>query len=345
MLRVIRDLCVSLAVFSAMMLLTTNDAHAVATAQVNVTGQAIGETTLQLLDDQGQAVQEDEDSDPRAGIWWWRDASAGSYTLVIRQPGKADVRQPITLRDGSENVFRVDSATRTVASGRQPSALATTPRFGIGLLGGAKRMPYDDLDFSSSALGIDDGDGLDRGFPMAGIEGRYYLDACESLQGMGLFLAASYLHYFGDRDSRRFIDAHPTPGLDSGGLLRERWAMRLAVGRMFNLSERLLMSVLAGAHATRVSIEAFSDESGGGGPYNRFSRKRTVVGPYAAIELGIPIAFAFAQSSAVQLFVRGEAQWMRDVSVSGESAFGFDYRTEVDGGLQYGGLMGIELRY
>lgn len=344
-----------LALFAIAMTVTlfgATEASAVATAQISVTGKAVNETTLQLLDAKGQPVQQDDDSNPAVGAWWWRNAPAGDYTLVIRQPGQAEVREKVTLTDGKTNVFRVDSGARTVtATGqRDPDAIneLDDSRFALAILGGVKRTPYE-AQVQAPAWGVDEDADLSDSIGMIGVEGRYYLPNFEALQACRtrLFLAAMYLHYLGGGRVNRFINAHPGPNEDTGMGLDEKRSLRLALGSQFLLTQQVMMAILIGAHATHVKARVVSDETGGGGPRNSFSTSKTIWGPYFAVDLMFPLLLQqVLRVPNLDLFVRAEAMHMRDIAVSGRSPFtAAEYRGEAEGGIQYGGMLGIMKRF
>lgn len=330
----------------------STEAKAVATTQISVVGQAINETTLQLLDEKDQPVQEDEDSNRAVGLWWWRDTPAGNYTLVIRQPGKAEARERITLTDGKTSVFRVDSSALTVTKTDEhdPDAINAQDdtRFGLAILGGVKRTPYE-AQVQAAAWGIDEDDDLDDTIGMLGIEGRYYLPNFEALQTCRarLFLAAMYLEYLGGGRTNRFINAHPGASKDTGMSLEELRSLRLAVGSQFLLTQQVMMAFLVGAHATRVDVRMLSDETGGGGPRNNFSTSKTVWGPYFAVDLMFPLLLQqVLRVPNLDFFVRAEAMHMPSVVARGRSPFtGAHYRGEAEGGIQYGGMLGIMKRF
>lgn len=334
------------------LLFMANEASAVATAQISVVGKAVNETTLQLFDSKNQPVQQDDDSNPAVGAWWWRNAPAGDYTLVIRQPGQAEVREKVTLTDGKTNAFRVDSGARTVtATGqRDPDAIndQDDSRFAIALLGGVKRTPYE-AQVQAAMWGINEDADLSDSIGMLGVEGRYYLPNFEALQACRtrLFLAAMYLHYLGGGRTNRFINAHPGPSEDTGMSLDEKRSLRLALGSQFLLTQQVMMAILVGAHATHVKARVLSDETGGGGPRNSFGQSETIWGPYFAVDLMFPLLLQqMLRVPNLDLFVRAEAMHMRDISVSGRSSFtGADYRGEAEGGIQYGGMLGIMKRF
>ncbi len=336
----------------AAMLLHATPANAVATTQISVTGTAVKETTLQLLDANNQTVQEDEDSNHAVGLWWWRNIPSGSYTLLIQQPGKADIRETVKIADGKTTTISVDSAARTVSitGEREPDAINTLDdsRFAVALLGGVKRTPYD-AQVQSKMWGIDEEESLNDTIGMLGIEGRYYLPNFEVLQACRarLFLAAMYLEYLGGGQTNRFINAHPGPSKDTGMSLDEQRSLRLALGSQFLLTQQVMLATLVGVHATRVKARMLSDESGGGGPRNSFSKSETVWGPYFAVDLIFPLLLQqLFHVPNLDLFVRAEAMHMRDVTASGKSPFtGAIYHGEAEGGTQYGGAIGIMKRF
>lgn len=333
-------------------LFVVTEAGAVATAQISVVGEAVNETTLQLLDTNGQPVQEDDDSNRAVGLWWWRNAPAGDYTLVIQQPGQADVREAIHLADEKTNAFRVDSSTRTVASTgqRDPDIINAQDdsRFGLAILGGVKRTPYE-AQVQASAWSIDEDDDLDDTIGALGIEGRYYLPNFEALQmcRARLFLAAMYLEYLGGGRTNRFINAHPGASRDTGMSLEELRSLRLAVGAQFLLTQQVMMALLVGTHATRVDVRMLSDESSGGGPRNNFNTSKTVWGPYFAVDLMFPLLLQqVLRVPNLDFFVRAEAMHMPSVVAHGRSPFsGAHYRGEAEGGIQYGGMLGVMKRF
>ena len=77
-----------------------------------------------------------------------------------------------------------------------------------------------------------------------------------------------------------------------------------------------------------MSASVTTDESGGGGIYNKFTKDKTVVGP----SLGLGLTWPTDWGKGV---FRYTANWMPSVTVSGTSAINnFDYTGKVKGGRQ-----------
>lgn len=323
-------------------------AHAVADMNIAVRGdpQAIGETTIQLVDQStGQTVQEDRDSDRRAGIWWFRGKKPGAYQVRVLRGGKVVEQETVRIPETGSVALNVDALTGRISMARAATTIMR-PRFDLGVFGGAKRTPWDGrADYITNALS-DSGD-LDDTIGEFGIEGRYHFGLAQNTRqfelGRGMFVYGSALHYFGGPLTRLFANFHPTPGFDSGMSVEERWAFRLGLGYGLNIYQSLGLALMVGAHTTQVEVEGITDESGGGGTLNRFSRTKWLLGPFFAAELNYPLGFM--QAVAAYMFLRAEFSYMPDVTVSGRSTSGFDYRYEAEGGINSGVVAGLRFAF
>jgi len=331
---------------AAVMLAPTKSALAVATVQVQVTGQALNEVTLQITDAQGQAVKEDDDSDRAAGLWWFRNKRPGTYTIQVLRNGRpVGAPQRVTVEDNKTNIFRASGGTGAVS---MASAMAPymTPRYSIGLFGGFSRTPFDGM-ISSTAGGFADTGNLDDTIGTFGVEGRYYLSPTQQRSqalGTGLFLTGMWLYYASDGLDRYFGNRHPGAANDVGAGIDPRWSFLLGVGKEYNVMQQVGLALMLGAHLTRTDVTAQFDETGGGGPLVRTTKTRTMIGPW----LGAELAFGLAAltSLPVQLVLQTRAMWMPDSDVNTQSSFtNWDYRADVDGGIQVQGLLGLRGRF
>jgi len=327
-------------------LASANDAQAVATVQVQVTGQALGEVTLRVTDEQGQTVKEDEDSDRSGGLWWFRNKRPGTYTVQVLRNGTAvGTPQRVTVEDNKTSTFRANAGTGavTVASAASPYM---TPRFSVGLMGGINATPYDGS-IQSTAGAFTDSGGLDDTFAAFGLEGRVYLSPSQqraSALGAGLFLTGTWLHYATGGLDRYFGNRHPGASNDVGAGIDPLWSFMFGIGKEMNIYQQTGLALMLGAHMTRAEVSALVDETGGGGSLIRASKTRNLFGPFAGAELSYGLS-AFTMLP-IQLFVQGRLLLQPDSDVSTSSAFtGWDYRAEVDGGLQFQGLAGIRATF
>lgn len=331
---------------SVLALASTKDAYAVATVQVQVTGQALGEVTLRVTDDQGQTVKEDDDSDRRGGLWWFRNKRPGTYTVQVLRNGTAvGTPQRLVVEDNKTSTFRADAETGgvTIASSASPYM---TPRFSVGVLGGGNWTPYDGS-IRSTAGAFSNSGSLDDTFATFGLEGRVYLSPSQqraSAIGAGLFFTGTWLHYATGGLDRLFGNQHPGAANDVGAGIDPMWSLMLGVGKDFNIYQQVGLALMLGAHMTRAEVSALVDETGGGGPSIRTSKTRNLFGPFAGAELSYGLS-AFT-AFPVQLFLQGRLLWQPDSDVSTRSPFtGWDYRADVDGGLQVQGLAGIRAQF
>lgn len=337
-----------LALAAGALMASQRSAFAVADMNIVVRGepQAIGETTIQLVDQStGQTVQEDSDSDRRAGIWWFRGKKAGSYQVRVLRGGKVVEQETIRMPETGSVALSVDAVSGRIATAGTRATIMR-PRFDLGLFGGAKRTPWDGrADYITGASSAS-GD-LDDTIGEVGIEGRYHFGLAQNTRqfqiGRGLFAYGSALHYFGGWQTRLFADFHPTAGFDSGMSIRERWAFRLGLGYGLNIYQSLGLALMAGAHTTQVEVAGITDESGGAGTLNRFERTKWLLGPFVAAELNYPLGFM--QAMAAYMFLRTEFSYMPDVKVSGQSTLGFDYRYKADGGVNSSLVAGLRFAF
>lgn len=318
-------------------------AHAIATVEVNVTGQSLGETTLQLTDEQGQAVKEDDDSDKAAGFWRWRNKRPGTYRLqVLRNGVPVGAPQTIQVIDNKTNTFRADSQggqVTTISSAFAPDVMR---QYAVGVYGGWKHTPWDGTISSTVANTTPASGDLDDNFGMIGFEGRYYLSPVQQRMqalGAGLFITGTYIHYMTGGLDRLFGSHHiPVPGDDVGVGVDERWSFLLGLGKEFNLYQRLGIALMVGAHMTRADITALADEGQG----ERYRQSRTLFGPFIGAELFYRIGAFY--SLPVVLALQTRMMWMPDTTLSANSN-NFAYHAEVDGGPNVNVMAGLRVAF
>ena len=127
-------------------------------------------------------------------------------------------------------------------------------------------------------------------------------------------------------------DNHPPVGIESfvdyeiDGTLTPFFGLTLAD---FDCSR---VNFLVGPRITFAEITGITDESGGGGVRERFSRNVVQVGPAFGMELDVPIRPLSREGFEVGVRVAGWGEYLPGTHVTGESStFPFDYRFETEG--------------
>lgn len=317
--------------------LSVRPAHAVGDLQINVPGQATNQVTLQVTDDQGQTVKEDNDSDRAAGIWWFRGKRPGTYTVRTVGANGAIIGQPQTVqvRDGQVARLRIDPATGMAQNLTRPSG-GINSGFSVGLLGGAKHTPWDGT-VSSRVANTTPGSGdFSEWVGEGGLEGRYYFTP---YQGLQLFLMGSYIHYFGSPLEKFLADDHPTGGLDTGLGVKERNSMLFGVGTNLNILQRVGIGLMTGLHVTTSRFEVLANETGGNQPNNDLTTYKTQIGPFVGAELFYAM---YCFGMPVELFLRSTMRWMPDTQFDRTTAV-TTYRAQFDGGPNYDVMTGFRI--
>jgi hypothetical protein len=324
-------------IFAAMIV---RQAEAAGNAQINVPSQSLNEIQLVITDAQGQTVQPDaqSDDDRRAGIFWLRNRNSGTYTVRTQRRDGTLVGQPQTFQiaDGATTRLRLNPTTgmiRDVSRGMGQGMHGFT----VGLLGGAKTTPWDG-DVSSTANANRGSGDFSQWMGEMGGEVRYYMSP---LQGFGLYLLGSYIHYFGSPEEKFLVNQHPTAGLDVGLAVEENWSMLFGVGTNLNILQRVGLGIMGGFHVTKMEFSILANESGGGGANNRLTDSKTVIGPWLGAELYYTL---YCLGVPVDLFMRSTARFMPDMGIDRmTSPFNFNYHGHFDGGANIDVMTGFRI--
>ena len=319
-------------------------AHAVGDIYLRTTGPGTAEVTLSITDPAGAPVPAVRDEDGRPEVTHIRDLRPGTYKVTVTSGGVAKPPQDLVVRDNQVNSYTVDRQTGLIAAAPVPQQQRQRGRFSAGILGGIKRTPYDG-DISSNALGLRSSSDLSETIGDAGLEFRYYLPRGPIAQlGADLFIAGTYIHYFGGPFSRYFANFHaPVPGNDAGVSIEEKNSLQLGVGASLNILQRLGIGLIIGAHMTSVDVEALGNEFPVGND-NRFRNSETVFGPFLAAEVFYTLGW-LQGIGPVQAALRTTLKWMPDVEARGTSSLNFDYLGRAEGGLQVGGQAGLRILF
>jgi len=305
----------------------TTVALADATLQVMPTGPRAGETTLRLTDSAGRTVAPNPGS-PNS----FSNLAAGQYSAVAMVGGNP-LGQPTSIRlEEGRNEARVSSATGAIELlSRQGSMQQQQQHWGFGVLGGWKRTPFDGS-ISSSALGMTASGGLEETGQTLALEARYYLRQRTPQSGLRFFGFGSYNFFSGLDTERALVQFHPGTGNDSGVAVEEKDSIQLGAGARWMASRDTGLEALAGLHRTRITLTAFSNEMGGGGPNNRFTKEESSWDFLWGLGLTHRV-FNLSSGRPVSATVRYTAARIRDMSVSGMSPFtGSTYTGRVNGG-------------
>lgn len=338
---------VALAIAIACLCAPVRPAHALATLEVNVAGQSLGEVTLQITDEQGTVVKEDKKSRRAAGFWIFDGVRPGKYRVEVRRKG-ALVGTPsvIEVEDNKTNTFRANAqsgAVTTVSSAFTPSI---NNRFSATAFVGWTGTPWDAV-VTSQALASQDSGSLHDSVPFLGLEGRYNLSPTQQRMqalGAGLFITGTFMHYLGGGLDSYFGDRHPPTGQDDiGAGMNERWSLMLGFGKRFNPWQKVGLALMIGAHMTQADVGLLVNESGGGGADEQMRITKYLFGPFVGAEVALPLAYL--QTLPLQLVLQTRLLWMPDVSFSRASSTGRDYHLALSGGLQYLMLLGLRVPF
>ena len=106
------------------------------------------------------------------------------------------------------------------------------------------------------------------------------------------------------------------------------------------------MNLLAGPRITFAEITGISDESGGGGVQERFSKDVVQVGPAVGVELDYPLPFLRHEGFEAGVRVAGWGEYLPGTDVAGQSStFPFDYRFETEGAFLWTVRSGFYARF
>ena len=304
--------------------LFATSAFAVGNVQVESTGASAAQATLVLEDEKGQVVKEDEDSDRRRGLWWWRNRVAGYYLLRTMVAGQlVGTPQRVQVRDGETSQYRVDTATGVATLIAAAAIVRQQQQQNMFWLGGMLGYSYTHSDNSISSPFGAASSGINGGGFTGGLELMVNPFARRANQLANVFFFASVI---GDNtdESKAYVSFHPTPGLDSGGSIDVKYSVRGGVGMRFTVAPDTALAIMAGLAYSRAKSSIFTDESGGGGVMNQFSKTQGLWGPMLGLELAYGLRMF--QGVGSQVFLRAERTWMTgDTNLAGTSTLGFNY--------------------
>ena len=311
-------------------------ALAVSNVEVTPTGPRASETTIRLFDSGGKPVTSDAGNPNR-----YSNLPTGSYSAETVVGGK-QVGQRTTVRlDDGDNQLRVDSTTGAIEVIRRLARRQQQQQdgFGFGIFGGWKQTPFDGT-LSSTALGQSGSTDLKTDAGNLTLEGRYHFRALPQIRARP-FIFGGYTEYFGANEEKRYLDFHPTPGMDSGIGIDEKHSWTLGLGARWNLTEQVGLEFMVGGHATRTRVSALSNESCCGGIDNRISRTDYLKGAMLGVGLSYQLG-RFASGRPITGIARYTAMHMDDIDVRGMSAtFPFDYAARVNGGWNHSVQFGL----
>jgi hypothetical protein len=315
---------------------------AVGNVQIETDGATSGQVTLVLEDSKGQAVKEDEDSDRRRGIFWWRNRDSGTYTVRTLVDGKSvGSPQTIMVRDNETVRYRVNTATGVATAVTATMIGRQQQQQNMFWLGGMLGYSYTHSDNSISSPFGSASSGINGGGFTGGLELTVNPFARRLNQLANVFFFASVI---GDNtdESKAYVSFHPTPGLDSGGSVDIKYSVRGGAGMRFTVAPDTALAVMAGLAYSRAKSTAFTDESGGGGVMNQFSKTQGLWGPMLGLELAYGLRMF--QGVGSQVFMRAERTWMTgDTNISGTSTLGFPYSGSSD--IKYTDRFMLGLRF
>lgn len=303
-----------------------SQAWAVATLEVTVTDgdNVLPGEKISLFTANGEQVEEDDD---KGGIWFFKDLEPGQYT--VRSGGK-------TVR--TVNITPADKVKRigvTVA----PVALLDTPNtpnwpnggdgnLSIGLRGFGKSGNFDSrLDYVGTSTTRGDTDIRDLGFGV---------DLVYRPPNMADFFLMPGFAWMPSAEERGSIaDLHPTAGDDSFLNFAEEYYFRLLFGYTFYRAQQVEFDLLGGVQLTQTELDLVTDESGGGGNLERFSKDDLQISPV----IGVQGRHLF--NNGISLYGGVTATRMQDVTVRGTSSLSNNYVGRVDGGWQTEASLGL----
>lgn len=301
---------------------------AVGNLQVDTVGASAGEATLVLEAPTGDTVK--PDADGMAGQISFRNLDAGTYklrTLVNgQQVGEA---QAISIQDNETARYKVDTSTGIATA--VAAAMLGWPQQQQSMfwLGFGFGYADDDGDGSfTSIFGNGDG-GLNSNGAKGGIE--FQIAPPMPAQHFGSWYAYGRLYSLGIDDKGFFVDAHPTPGRDSGVKQEFDYEAMFGLGWRFPVTQQFGLALFGGLAMTRMKTTVFSDETGGGGPYNKATSSKTSYGANWGIEASYRLRWP--QRRNTELFLRAEQLRYRSNDASVTSPFtGATYRGGIDSG-------------
>ena len=122
---------------------------------------------------------------------------------------------------------------------------------------------------------------------------------------------------------------------DSHVKLTEEYYIRMLMGMTILRQANWQVDVMAGLQSTRTEVTLFTDESGGGGKSESFTKSRLQVSP----TVGLLARYSFG--TAASFYAGMMAKLMRDERFAGTSGLGHTYHGNTKGGVQIEAFLGV----
>lgn len=208
--------------------------------------------------------------------------------------------------------------------------------FWLGGSAGYKFATFDgrhDLDGGETTTGS-----LDAHGAVIGLDGRVYFP--RGSLPLPLFLTMLFAYTPSLHASGLFADLHPTAGNDTRLKAKEKWLLRALVGGEMWRHQALTLSLLAGFQVAKLEARMMTDESGGGGIRNVFTRNRLLFGPIVGAEINRRLSARWIA------FLAMNASFLSELTGSGVSANNaFPYAFRLDDGIQFDVRSGLLFRF
>jgi len=323
-LRFLRLLAVCLATLAA------SNALAVGNLQIDTVGASAGQATLVLETPAGQPVKPAADSTATQANF--RDLNAGTYNLRTVVNGKqVGETQRVQIRDNETARYRVDTTTgvATVVA----AALLARPQQQQSLFWLGFGVGYSDakVDGSfTSPFGNGSG-GVDSNGFKGGLEFQFAPPVLRD-QRLGSWFAYGRVYSLGIDGTGFFVDAHPAAGVaDSGVKQKFDYEATAGLGWRFPVTPEFGLALFGGLAMTRMKTTVFSDETGGGGPYNSATSTKNSFGPNWGLEASYRLRLP--QGRNTEMFFRAEQLYYGSNDAMVMSPFtGATYRGGVNSG-------------
>lgn len=332
------------AVLSLALLAFSAPVFAVTSLQVVVTDGQRNELpgeTVSLFTEGGEQIESD---DKRGAVTYFNDLLPGPYTV------KSGGQTVSTV-----NISAADTVKRiTVISPLIPSA-------GLGLSAGFrglyKRVSHEAA--LKSRFGNPSGDARVSGAGGAvdlflrppNLPGLFFMAGfgyMPSVDGTG---ARGKLHPSAGGAPRRACDRYEgcPPGMSAPGesaqaanydshvKLTEEYYIRMLVGMTILRQANWQVDAMAGLQGTRTEVTLSTDESGGGGKSESFTRSRLQISP----TVGLQARYSFGKAANTSFYAGLMATLMRDERVEGTSGLGHTYHGNAKGGVQIEVFLGV----
>ena len=124
---------------------------------------------------------------------------------------------------------------------------------------------------------------------------------------------------------------------DSHVKLTEEYYFRMLVGMTILRQANLQVEAMAGFQGTRTEVTLVTDESGGGGKSESFTRSRLQVSP----TVGLQARYSFGKAAKASVYAGVMATLMRAARVEGTSGLGHTYHGNAKGGVQIEAFLGV----